>query len=132
MTDMIGKKANKEVAVVFENTAKALSSNLEEVFSTPHLVVLVEDTCRSILEPELEEGQGTVGTKVDISHMAATPVGMKVRCEAEVIEADGKRFLFKVEAFDNAGKVAEGTHERFIIKKEKFMQRAMQKLENFK
>ncbi len=128
MTDLTGKKASKEVKVVFENTARALGDDLAEVFSTPALVALAEDTCRSILEPVLEEGQGTVGTKVNIAHMAATPVGMTVRCEAELVEADGKRFLFIVEAYDGAGKVAEGTHERFIINKERFMQRAEQKL----
>ena len=77
----------------------------------------------------LSEGEGTVGTKLDVSHLAATPVGMKVWCESELKEVDGRRLVFHVEAFDEKGKIGEGEHERFIIQNEKFMKKAQAKLE---
>ncbi len=128
--DYIGLKGRKEVEVTDANTARALSPDLAPVFSTPDLLALIEDTCRGVVAPYLDEDQSTVGTKVLLEHMSATPVGMKVWCEAEIIEAEGKRFLFSVEAFDEAGKVADCKHERYIIRNESFINRANQKLQD--
>ena len=72
----------------------------------------------------LSEGESTVGTHLDVSHLAATPVGMRVRCESELVEVDGRRLVFRLEVFDEAGKVGEGTHERFIIRNERFLAKA--------
>ena len=76
----------------------------------------------------MEEGSGTVGTLLDVKHMAPTPVGMKVTCETELIEVDGRRLVFSVKASDETGVIGEGTHERFIIQNEKFQTKADAKL----
>ncbi|WP_330679727.1 thioesterase family protein, partial [Emergencia timonensis] len=72
----------------------------------------------------LEEGSGTVGTQLNVSHLSATPLGMTVRCESELTEVDGRKLVFKVAAYDDAGLIGEGTHERFIVKNEKFQAKA--------
>ena len=82
---------------------------------------------RNCTAGELEEGQGSVGIKMTLSHIAATPLGMKVWCETELTEIDRKRLVFTVEAYDEAGKIAEGIHERFIVDNEKFLSKAEQK-----
>ena len=89
---------------------------------------MVEDAAGTVIQPHLPPGAGTVGTMVEMRHLAATPVGMKVRARAELLETDGKRFLFRVEAFDEVEMVAEGKHERHVIPSlEKFLSRAMAK-----
>jgi predicted thioesterase len=75
------------------------------------------------VSPLLEEGQSTVGTIVNVKHVAATPVGMEVSCESELIEIDRRRLVFNVKAYDECGLIGEGVHERFIIDVEKFMSR---------
>ena len=79
--------------------------------------------------PGLEEGESTVGTRLDISHDSATPLGLKVWAESEVTEVDGKRVLFQVTAYDERGPIGKGTHERFIITDRRFLDKAARKLE---
>ena len=122
-----GIKGHKERVVTDELTAKRFGSGTLEVFGTPAMIALLEETCLTSIEPYLEEGQGSVGTKIDVEHLAATPLGMKVRCESELIEVDRRRLVFSVEIFDEAGLVGRGRHERFIIQSEKFMAKAMAK-----
>jgi fluoroacetyl-CoA thioesterase len=86
-----------------------------EVFSTPALVGLLDVLAHECVMQSLDAGQGTVGTKVIINHLAATPIGMKVRATAEVTKIDGKRILVKVEAFDEHEQIASGTIERYIL-----------------
>lgn len=119
-----GIKGRQETMVTMENSAKALGSGLLEVFATPAMIALVEETCWKSVQPELAEGEGTVGTKVDIAHIASTPVGLKVWCESELTEIDRRRLVFKVEIYDEKGKIGEGTHERFIINNAKFLAKA--------
>ena len=116
-----GIKGYSELEVVFENTAKALGSGLVEVFATPAMIALMENTAAESIMPYLEEGLGSVGTKLNVTHDAATPIGMTVRCESTLVEVDGRRLVFTVEAFDDAGKIGAGTHERFIIQTDKFL-----------
>ena len=118
-----GIKGEQSVEVVYENTATAVGSGVLEVFGTPCMLALMEKTA-----PYLEEGCGSVGTQVTISHVAATPIGMTVRCETELTEVDGRRLVFKVAAYDEAGLIGEGTHERFIVQNEKFQTKANNKL----
>lgn len=122
-----GIKNTKDMIVTDEKTAKAVGSGGLEVFATPALIALAEKTAYESVVPYLEEGQGTVGTNIDIKHIAATPVGMRVVCETELIEFDAsnpRRLLFSVNVYDEVEKIAEGTHERFVINNDKFMGKA--------
>lgn len=116
-----GIKGHKEQTVTPEMSAARVGSDLVDVFATPMMVALIEQTCLESVLPCLEEGQGTVGTLVNVSHVSATPVGMRVWCESELTEVDRRRLVFKVKAYDEAGLIGEGTHERFVIDTEKFM-----------
>ncbi|MBI4607832.1 MAG: thioesterase family protein [Candidatus Rokubacteria bacterium] len=123
-----GAVAEVEVLVTRERTADAMGNRGVMVFATPFLLGLLEDAAGAVIQPHLPPGATTVGTMVEMRHLAPTPVGMKVRARAELLETDGRRFLFSVEAFDEAEKIAEGKHERFMIPSlEKFLSRAMTK-----
>ena len=124
-----GFKGKLERTVTPELTAEALGSGLLPVFATPAVVALAEETAWKRVSPELEEGQGTVGTRMELSHIAATPVGMAVRCETELVEIDRRKLVFAIEVFDEKEKVAEGRHERFIIDNAKFLSKAEGKLQ---
>lgn len=117
----IGIKGLAETVVDHSNTAKFAGSGELEVFATPFMIALMEQAAYSSVAPYLEEGQGTVGTKLNVSHDAATPVGMKVWAESELCELDGRKLVFTVKAYDECGLIGQGTHERFIIKNEKFL-----------
>ena len=109
-----------EQIVTDEVTADRIGSGLVKVFATPMMIALIEQTCNDSVTPLLEPGQGTVGTHVDVSHCAATPVGMKVWCDSELVEVDRRRLVFAVKAYDECGLIGEGRHERFIIDSDKF------------
>lgn len=122
-----GIKGNKEIVVTEDRTAKVMGSGELPVFATPAMIALIEETAWKSVSGFLDPGQGTVGTKLEISHLAATPLGMKVSCRTELTEVDRRRLVFKAEVFDECGKVGEGTHERFIVENEKFLLRALSK-----
>ena len=90
---------------------------------TPAMIALMEKTALNSIAPYLDEGEGSVGTALDVKHTAATPVGMRVVCESELTEIDRKRLTFRVSAYDEAGPIGEGTHERFIIQNDSFMEK---------
>lgn len=115
-----GIKGRLEQTVTPEMSAARVGSGLVDVFATPMMIALVERTCNESVLPCLEEGQGTVGTLVNVTHTAATPMGMHVWCESELVEVDRRRLVFKVKAFDECGVIGEGVHERFIIDMAKF------------
>jgi len=117
-----GLTAELTHTVTEEDSAASYGSGLMPVLSTPHLVALMERTARKVIEPELSEGENNVGIRVDIQHLAATPVGMEVRVRAELLEVDGRRLRFRVEAWDQEEKIGEGYHERFIIDVARFIQ----------
>ncbi len=119
-----GVTGEQSVEVVYENTAAALGSGELEVFGTPCMLTLMEKTACDSVQPYLDEGWGSVGTDVKIRHLAATPIGMTVRCESELIEVDGRRLVFNVWAYDDVGLIGDGTHERFLIQNEKFLAKA--------
>lgn len=116
----IGIKGSKKIVVTEELTAAHIGSGLVSVFATPMMIALMEGTCAESVTPFLAEGEGTVGTHVNVSHCSATPVGMEVRCESELVEVDRRHLTFKVAAYDERGLIGEGTHERFIINSAKF------------
>lgn len=116
----IGIKGSKKIVVTEELTAAHIGSGLVSVFATPMMIALMEGTCAESVAPFLAEGEGTVGTHVNVSHCSATPVGMEVRCVSELVEVDRRHLTFKVAAYDERGLIGEGTHERFIINSAKF------------
>lgn len=120
----VGMKGRIEKTVTKELSAKIWGSGAVDVYATPCLIALLEETAWRSVQDGLEPGQGTVGTKLDIAHIAATPIGMRVVSETELIEIDRRRLVFSVTACDEAGKIAEGTHERFIVDIEKFQAKA--------
>ncbi len=124
----IGLKAERETIVNETNTAKFIGSGSLDVFATPAMIALMELTASASVADHLDEGQGTVGTQVNIKHLAATPLGMKVCAKSELVEVDGKKLTFEVKAYDEAGLIGEGSHERFIISNEKFMAKVNAKL----
>lgn len=123
----LGIKGETKVMVNASNTAEALKSGLLPVFATPMMVALMEDAAAKSVQPHLIEGQTTVGTLVNVKHLGATPEGMEVRAESELIEVDGRRLVFDVRAYDESGLVGEGKHERFIIDAERFMEKTRAK-----
>jgi len=123
-----GIKGYAEIVVDEEKTAGHMGSGLLNVYATPCMVALMEYTCQTSVNECLEEGQGTVGTALNIKHLSATPVGLKVWCESELVEVDRRRLEFEVKAYDEAGLIGEGTHQRFIIDNEKFMSKTLSKL----
>lgn len=125
MKDMqTGIKGLQEITVTDRDTAAVYGSGSLEVFGTPAMIALMEKTALNSIVPYLDETEGSVGTALDVKHTAATPVGMKVTCESELIEVDRKRLVFRLSVRDEAGPIGEGTHERFVIDNEKFMQKA--------
>ena len=123
----IGLKGRAEIVVAFENTAAAVGSGLVSVFATPSMIALMEQAASSSLLPYLEDGQGSVGVHLDVSHEAATPIDMKVWAESEVIEVNGKQITFAVSAYDECGLIGRGIHKRACINVERFMSKVEQK-----
>lgn len=123
-----GIVGTKELTVTKDKTAAAVGSGLLDVFATPQMIALMEATASESVAPYLDEGSTSVGTLVNVSHVAATPVGMKVRCESELTEVDGRKLTFTVKAFDECDLIGEGTHERFVVFSEKFMAKTNAKL----
>ena len=129
MSIEIGRRGRAEAVVTPENTAQAAGSGLVPVFATPWMVALMENAAVQAVQSALAPGEGTVGTRLDVTHDAATPVGMRVWAEAEVTAVEGRKLTFAVSAFDEAGKIGGGTHERFVIQTDKCLARAQAKLE---
>ena len=118
-----GIKNEKSIVVTDEVTESKVGSGLRPVYATPSMIALMEGTCAVSVQPYLAEGEGTVGVAVDIKHIAATPVGMTVRCESLLKEVNGKKLVFEVNVYDEKGLVGTGIHKRAIINNEAFMAR---------
>ena len=116
-----GLEAEKHTVVTDGNTAVSYGSGDIAVYATPAMVALMEGAAFSAVEALLPQGWSTVGTELNVKHLSATPVGMKVSARAELLVIDGRALSFKVEAFDEAGKIGEGSHGRFIIEVGKFL-----------
>jgi fluoroacetyl-CoA thioesterase len=118
-----GMTGEAVTTVTYENTAAAIGAGGVEVFGTPMLIALMENASWKAVADALDEGYVTVGTHVNISHLAATPLGQQVRASAELIEIDERRLIFNVVAYDERQKVGEGQHERTIVNLERFLGR---------
>lgn len=124
----VGITGSTDVLVSEANTAKTMGSGSLDVFATPAMIALMEKAASMTVQNYIDEDSSTVGTMINIKHIAATPIGMNVTAKAELVEIEGKRLVFSVEAFDGKDKIGEGQHERFIVKAEKFIAKANSKL----
>ncbi|HEX2914500.1 MAG TPA: thioesterase family protein [Chloroflexia bacterium] len=125
-----GLKGLATTMVTPENTANRVASGVVEVYATPQMIGLMETACFNAVQSYLDPGQSTVGILVNVTHIAATPIGHQVRSEAELVEVDGRRLVFDVVAYDDHEKIGEGRHERFIIDEERFLNRVAGKAQN--
>lgn len=117
-----------EREVTENDTAKAFGSGELEVLATPKMIALMEEASYKCVADGLDAGASTVGTYLDVKHLAATPVGMKVKVESALEEVDGRRLVFALKAYDECGLIGEGKHERFVVFSEKFVTKAYAKL----
>lgn len=122
-------QGESRLKVTHEVSAAAVGSGLLPVFATPMMINLMEQTCHQSVAPFLENGQSTVGTLINVSHSAATPIGMEVVCKSTLVMQDRRRLVFEVEAFDEQGSIGKGTHERFIVENEKFLAKVNEKMQ---
>jgi fluoroacetyl-CoA thioesterase len=123
----IGLTGDATVVVSPEVTARHLGSGAVAVFATPEMVRLMERAAVNGLAPYLAHGQQSVGTMVNVKHLAATPLGATVTARAELVSVEGRRLMFKVSAHDGTDLIGEGTHERALIDLAKFEQRVAAK-----
>ena len=128
---LIGTKCRLEQTVTEELTAAAAGSGALAVFGTPFMAAMMENAALTCLQSVLEEGQGSVGTRLDITHDSPTPVGMKVFAEAEItgVSENGRMVDFQVSAWDERGPIGKGAHTRAIIRNEKFLAKCNAKLD---
>lgn len=128
---LIGMKCQLEQTVTQELTAAAVGSGALPVFGTPFMIGMMENAALTALQTFLEEGQGSVGTHLDVHHDAPTPIGMKVWAEAEItgVSENGKMVDFKVSAWDEKGPIGGGIHTRAIINSQRFLDKCNKKLE---
>ena len=124
----IGMTGSVSTSVEREDTAYEVGSGSLLVYATPCMVALMEGAACEAIAEALPEEKTSVGTQLDISHIAATPVGMEVRAEAEVTEVDGNMITFRVAAYDESGKIGEGTHKRAVITSQRFLDKVYAKL----
>lgn len=125
----VGMKMSLMDKVTMENTAKTLGSGSLLVYGTPAMLLLVEKTAVALLEGHLDEGMTTVGTNLNVDHIAASPLDCEISCDVELTEIDRKKLTFAVEVRDAAGIIGKGTHERFIVNSQKFQEKANHKFD---
>lgn len=125
MSDNIktGTSFTQEIVVEHKDTAVVYGSGKLEVFATPAMVGLMENTAIKCLTGMLDEESDTVGIEINTKHTKATGVGKKVFCKATIVEVDGRRIRFEIEAWDERDKIGYAVHDRFVINPEKFMNR---------
>jgi len=124
----VGLTFEKTITVTEDHAARHLTGKGTRVFSTPSMVRLIEECALEGVQPFLSPNQNTVGTRVDVKHLAATPVGMRITVRCTLLEIDRRRLLFQAEVHDELDKVGEGINERFIVDAEKHQQRIQEKL----
>ena len=124
----VGMKAEVFSFVEKEDTAKEVGSGSLLVYATPCMVALMEGAASEAIAPALSEEQSSVGTALNIAHISATPVGLVVRAEAVVTKVEGKTIYFDVAAYDEKGKIGEGTHTRVVVNAQRFLDKAYSKV----
>lgn len=124
----IGVKGKESLTVTQQQSAKTMGSGTLDVLATPAMIALMEQTAWKSIVPYLDSNQSSVGTRLDITHDAPTPLGMTVTCESELVKIDGRRLVFTVTASDDKGIIGKGIHERFLIQEDTFQKKAMKKM----
>ena len=124
----VGIQGLAEALVEQADTAKDVGSGDLLVYATPCMVALMEGAAWESIAPYLAEGESSVGTKMDVTHLSATPVGMSVRAESVVTAVEGRKVTFSITAYDEAGEIGRATHERVVIKTERFLEKTYDKL----
>ena len=124
----VGMKAEVSTLVEREDTAAEVGSGSLLVYATPCMVALMEGAACEAIAPAISEDKTTVGIELNIQHTSATPVGLEVRAEAEVTAVEGKIITFSLTAYDEAGKIGEGTHKRCIVSSQRFLDKTYEKL----
>lgn len=125
----VGMIGTATVKVTDDNTAKKVGSGLLPVYSTPSMIALLEMAACNAIADSLEEGTSSVGTLINVKHLAATPIGMNVTATATLTEVDGRKLVFDIKVHDETTLIGEGTHERFIVFSEKFLAKTNAKLD---
>lgn len=125
---ILGTKHVQTLTVTQNQTAKAMGSGDLDVFATPAMVAFIENTAKNALAPYLDDGESSVGTNMEVRHLAASPVGMEVTCSVELAEVDRKRVLYHFDVHDQSGEIGLGKHERFVVDSDKFLKKAQEKL----
>lgn len=128
MEILVGMKGEASTLVEREDTAAEVGSGSLLVYATPCMVALMEGAACEAIADALGEDQSSVGIALNIEHLSATPVGLEVRAEAEVTAVEGKIITFALTAYDEAGKIGEGTHKRCVVNAQKFLDKAYTKL----
>ncbi len=123
-----GITGRAESTVTVEQSAQTMGSGSLQVFATPAMVALIEKAAAESVQPHLAEGETSVGTLMNVEHLSATPIGMKVYAESVLEEIDGRKLVFTVQVFDESGLIGKGRHERFVVAAERFMQKTNAKL----
>ena len=124
----LGIKNEMTITVTYQLSAGAMGSGTLPVYATPAMVALMEQTAAESVESLLEEGMTSVGIRINVEHLAATPIGMQVTCKSELIEIDNRKLTFSIEAFDEVGLIGKAYHERFIIDGQRFLDKTNGKL----
>ncbi len=122
-----GAKREESRQVTDEIAIRFLGHEGARVLSTPHMIGFMEMTCRNLIKQFVGSGEDSVGTAVDVRHLAATPIGMQVRFQSEIVSVDERRVVCRVQAWDEREKVGEGTHERYVVDVERFAARVAAK-----
>lgn len=132
MSDSLQVGMTREIKVTSlpEHSARRFYANLPDVFATPILGGLMERVSAELIDEYLQPGQQSVGISMNLKHLAPTPLGMEVRVATEVTAVEGRKLTFRIDAFDEAEKIGEATHERFIIQADKFNARVAEKAKN--
>jgi len=126
----IGIKGTKTETVTNENTAAHLGSGDLQVYGTPAMIALMESAALESVQPYLEPGTTTVGVRLEVEHLAPSPLGMKISCESTLIEIDRRMLTFEVSVFDEKGEIGRGIHKRFVVQRDAFLQKAQARKAN--
>jgi fluoroacetyl-CoA thioesterase len=117
----VGLKGSREIIVTTDKTATAFGSGTVDVFATPAMIALMEQTALETVASFLPDGHVTVGTEVHVNHLRATKLGKTVKCDAVLLSIEDRKLTFEVKAFDDTGIIGSGTHTRYIVDKQRFM-----------